>query len=108
MLVTPIAALYLRGAQVIEADDWDIIVGFWVISAGLAMLALFAFRLQDSISRNFSIQEAIDIIEAVLFTELMTCAALFTFAWLNGIPRSTPFIHGALLAAGLIAARIFV
>ena len=41
--------------------------------------------------------------EAVLFAELMTCAALFTLRRLDGIPRSMPLIHGLLLAGGLMA-----
>ena len=35
----------------------------------------------------------------------MTCTALFTLTRLDGIPRSTPFIHALILAAGLVASR---
>ena len=107
-LVTPGLALYLRGAQVLIQDDWVAIGQYWVISAGFALLAFYSFRLQDAINRNFSVQEAIDILEAVLFTELMTLALLFTISRLDGIPRSTPLAHGLLLGGGLIAARMFV
>ena len=107
-LVTPGLALYLRGAQVLIQDDWVAIGQYWVISAGFALLAFYSFRLQDGINRNFSVQEAIDILEAVLFTELMTLALLFTISRLDGIPRSTPLAHGLLLGGGLIAARMFV
>ena len=81
---------------------------YWLLSAGFAILALFAFRLQDGMTRYFSVHEALDIAEAVLFAELMTFAALFTLTHLDGIPRSMPLIHGLLLAAGLLAARVFV
>ena len=64
------------------------------------------FRLQDGMTRYFSVHEALDIAEAVLFAELMTFAALFTLTHLDGIPRSMPLIHGLLLAAGLLAARV--
>ena len=57
-------------------------------------------------SRNFSVHEAIDIVEAVLLTVLMICAVLFTLTRLDGIPRSTPLTHGLILAAGVIATRI--
>ena len=79
-----------------------------MLSAGFATLALFAFRLQDGMTRYFSVHEALDIAEAVLFAELMTFAALFTMTHLDGIPRSMPLIHGLLLAGGLLAARVFV
>jgi hypothetical protein len=83
-------------------------VYYWVLSAGFAIVAFFAFRLQDGMTRHFSVHEALDIAEAVLFAELMTFAVLFTLTRLDGIPRSMPFIHGLLLAGGLLAARVFV
>src|SRR2546430_14208808 len=79
-----------------------------MVSAGFAILAFFAFRLQDGMTRYFSVHEALDIAEAVLFAELMTFAVLFTLTRLDGIPRSMPLIHGSLLAVGLLAARVFV
>src|SRR2546429_2017871 len=105
-LVSPILALYLRDVDV--NADWSVIASYWVLSAGFAILAFFAFRLQDGMTRYFSVHEALDIAEAVLFAELMTFAVLFTLTRLDGIPRSMPLIHGLLLAGGLLAARVFV
>src|SRR5216110_1262374 len=105
-LVSPILALYLRDVDV--NADWSVIASYWVLSAGFAILAFFAFRLQDGMTRYFSVHEALDIAEAVLFAELMTFAVLFTLTRLDGIPRSMPLIHGLLLAVGLLAARVFV
>jgi lipopolysaccharide/colanic/teichoic acid biosynthesis glycosyltransferase len=99
-------ALYLRDVDV--NADWSVIASYWVLSAGFAILAFFAFRLQDGMTRYFSVHEALDIAEAVLFAELMTFAVLFTLTRLDGIPRSMPVIHGLLLAGGLLAARVFV
>src|SRR5262249_10706372 len=62
--------------------------------------------LQDTITRHFSVYEALDIAEAVLFAELMTCGFFFTLTRLDGIPRLLPVYHGLLLAAGLILTRI--
>ena len=84
------------------------LIYYWLFSAGFAILALFAFRLQDGMTRYFSVHEALDIAEAVLFAELMTFAALFTLTHLDGIPRSMPLVHGLLLAVGLLAGRVFV
>src|SRR6266480_207762 len=107
-LVTPILALYLRDVDIQSTADWSVIASYWVLSAGFAILAFFAFRLQDGMTRYFSVHEALDIAEAVLFAELMTFAVLFTLTRLDGIPRSMPLVHGLLLAVGLLAARVFV
>jgi lipopolysaccharide/colanic/teichoic acid biosynthesis glycosyltransferase len=88
--------------------EWIGLVYYWILSSGFALVAFFALRIQDGMTRNFSVHEALDIVEAVLFVELMTCAAMFTITRLDGIPRSMPFIHGMLLAGGLIAARMVV
>jgi lipopolysaccharide/colanic/teichoic acid biosynthesis glycosyltransferase len=107
-LVSPIAALYLRDVDIQSNADWSVIASYWVLSAGFAILAFFAFRLQDGMTRYFSVHEALDIAEAVLFAELMTFAVLFTLTRLDGIPRSMPLVHGLLLAGGLLAARVFM
>jgi lipopolysaccharide/colanic/teichoic acid biosynthesis glycosyltransferase len=106
-LLSPILALYLRDADIVLRADWNVI-DYWVLSSAFALLGFFAFRLQDGITRYFSVQEALDIVEAVLFAELMTVVALFTLTRFDGIPRSIPLTHGLLLAAGLIAARMVV
>src|SRR6266849_6987914 len=107
-LASPILALYLRDPDIVFRADWSVISYYWLFSSGFALLAFFAFRLQDGMTRYFSVHEALDIAEAVLFAELMTFVALFTLTRLEGIPRSMPLIHGLLLAGGLLAARVFV
>ena len=103
----PILALYIRDTGgLFERGDLTAVLQYWGMSAGFALMAFFAFRLHDGITRHFSFQEAIDVAEAVLFAQLLTCAVLFTWSRLDGIPRSAPLIHGLLLGAGLIAARI--
>ena len=59
-------------------------------------------------TRYFSLHQALDVAEAVLFAELMTFLALFTLTRLDGVPRSIPIVHGLLLLMGLLAARIFM
>src|SRR5262249_50115100 len=73
-LASPIVALYLRDVDVAFKADWSVIANYWVLSAGFAILSFFAFRLQDGMTRYFSVHEALDIAEAVLFAELMTFA----------------------------------
>jgi lipopolysaccharide/colanic/teichoic acid biosynthesis glycosyltransferase len=107
-VVSPIVALYVRDVEILLQPDWTVVSYYWALSSGFALLAFFALRLQDGMTRYFSVHEALDIAEAVLLAQLMTCAALFTLTRLDGIPRSMPLIHGLILVAGLIAARLVV
>jgi lipopolysaccharide/colanic/teichoic acid biosynthesis glycosyltransferase len=107
-LTSPIVAIYLRDAEKLLHSDLTVVLYYWILSSGFALLAFFALRIQDGMTRNFSVHEALDICEAVLFAELMTCGALFTLTRLDGIPRTTPLIHGLVLAAGVLAARVIV
>jgi lipopolysaccharide/colanic/teichoic acid biosynthesis glycosyltransferase len=106
-LASPILALYLRDASIFIQADWRVAAYYCLLSSGFTLLAFFAFRLQDGMTRYFSAHELLDIVEAVLFAQFMTGGVLFTLTRLDGIPRSTPLINGLLLAAGIIAARVY-
>jgi lipopolysaccharide/colanic/teichoic acid biosynthesis glycosyltransferase len=105
-LSSPVVALYLRDPDILSRPDWTGIGYYWLFSSAFALIAFAALRLQDGMTRYFSVHEALDVAEAVLFAELMTFAALFTVTRLEGIPRSMPLTHGLLLGGGLIAARL--
>jgi lipopolysaccharide/colanic/teichoic acid biosynthesis glycosyltransferase len=107
-VVSPVLALYLRDPDLVFRADWEVLGYYWLFSSGFALVAFVALRLQDGMTRYFSVHQALDIAEAALFTELMTFVTLFTLTRLDGIPRSMPLTHGLLLAGGLIAARIAV
>ena len=107
-VVSPVLALYLRNADIVFRGEWEVLGYYWLFSSGFALVAFVALRLQDGMTRYFSVHEALDIAEAALFTELMTFVSLFTLTRLDGIPRSMPLTHGLLLAGGLIAARMVV
>jgi lipopolysaccharide/colanic/teichoic acid biosynthesis glycosyltransferase len=72
-----------------------------------SLVGFFIFRVQDQIAYHFSFHDAFDIVKAVAFTELTACIILFLLTRLEGVPRSTPIIHGLLLTAGLVAGRTF-
>jgi lipopolysaccharide/colanic/teichoic acid biosynthesis glycosyltransferase len=105
-LVSPLLALYVGDALVLAQQNWSIVALYCALSSGFAIVAFLAFRLQDGITQNFGAHDALDVAEAVLVAELMTCGFLFTLTRLDGIPRSIPLYHGLLLAGGLILARI--
>ena len=107
-VASPIVALYLRDAEILSRVPWSMVGSYWVVAVGFSVLAFLVFRIDDEIAHYFSVHGALDIIKAVAFAELSTCLVLFMATRLDGIPRSTPIIHGLILAAGLIASRMFL
>lgn len=105
-IASPPLALLVRDGAIFQFD-WTVAAYYCLFASGFALLSFFALRIQDGLPRNFSVQEFLYIVEAVLFTELMTCGVLFSLTRLDGIPRSMPLIHAALLGLGLIAGRLF-
>jgi len=106
-LATPLAALWLRDAPVLKID-WPAAALYCCIAFAFSLLAFLVFRIRDGLSHFFSVNDAIEAVKAVLFAELMTCLVLFSASRLEGIPRTTPFIHALLLTAGLISVRAIV
>ncbi len=107
-LACPILALYLRDAEIVSRAEWSVVGAYWILASGFSLLGFLIFRIHDEIAHYFSVHGMLDIAKAIVFAELASCIVLFLLTRLNGIPRSTPLIHGLLLAAGLIAIRMFV
>jgi lipopolysaccharide/colanic/teichoic acid biosynthesis glycosyltransferase len=103
--LSPLLALYVREAYILSYDGAIITVIYCLVSLAFSLIAFAAFGVRDALPRYFSVHDAIDLTKAVVVAELMTCIVLFTFTRLEGIPRSTPVIHGLILAAGLITVR---
>ena len=81
---------------------------YCAIAFASSLVAFLVFRTRDGMTHLFSVNDALDVAKAVLFSEFFTCLALFSLTRLDGIPRSTPLIHALLLTAGLLSARAFV
>ena len=107
-LGSPILALFLRDPDIFSRTDATMLTLFWLCSGIFSLLGLFVFRVRDGVTRYFSMHDALNIAKAVLFSEVMTCLLLFTLTRLDGIPRSTPFIHAMLLALGLYGVRLII
>src|SRR5215510_6058446 len=103
--LAPLLALYLRGAYLLSDQGVHLAILFCSISVVFALLAFLAFRVNDGLSRYFSVHDAINILRASVAAGVMTAIVLFTFTRLEGIPRSTPIIYVFILATGLITAR---
>ena len=105
--LSPLIALYVRDAYILSYEGVQTVALYCVMSGLVAIIAFLIFRLHDGMTRYFSVHDALDVVKAVIFAELVTGVLLFTVTRLDGIPRSTPLIHALVLGAGLIAARTF-
>jgi lipopolysaccharide/colanic/teichoic acid biosynthesis glycosyltransferase len=106
-LASPLLALYFRDAYILSFDGALDTAIYCLISLAFSLVAFATFRIGDGMTRYFSVHDSVDVAKAVLMASLLTYISLFTFTRLDGIPRSIPFIHALILAAGLIAARTF-
>lgn len=107
-LVTPLFALWIRGAPVLSPSDWPGALIYCAISFATAVIAFLMFRVRDGMTPLFAVHDAIEVAKAVLLSEFMTCLVLFSATRLDGVPRTTPLIHALLLAAGMIIARAYL
>jgi lipopolysaccharide/colanic/teichoic acid biosynthesis glycosyltransferase len=106
-LVSPLLALFFREAYILSTDVWATVL-YCAVTFVCSLIAFSALRIQDGMSRYFSVHDAIQIMKAVLAAELMSGIVLFTLTRLEGIPRGAPVMHALILAAGLVMARTFV
>ena len=106
--LSPLLALCLRNAPVLSKQGVMSAVAYCVVSLIFSLTAFTAFRIHSVVPRYLNVGDITDLAKAVLLGELMTCAVLFTFTRLDGIPRSTPAIHALVLGGGLVAARALV
>jgi len=107
-LVTPVLALWVRGAPVLSLSDWPAALLYCAISFAAAIVAFLMFRVRDGMTPLFAVHDAIEIAKAVLVSEFVTCLVLFSATRLDGVPRTTPLIHALLLAAGMVIARAYL
>src|ERR1700693_2854918 len=101
--LSPLIALYVRDAYILSYERVQNVALYCVISGLVAILAFLVFRLHDGMTRYFSVHDALDVVKAVVFAELVTGVLLFTVTRLDGIPRSTPIFLPLVLGAGALA-----
>jgi lipopolysaccharide/colanic/teichoic acid biosynthesis glycosyltransferase len=103
-VLSPLLALWVRDAPVLSAVSHSLFL-YWACCTIFSLFSFSIFRLEHKGLRYFSVDDIFDILKAVVVAELLTAATLFSFTRLEGIPRSTLFIHALILAAALVAAR---
>jgi lipopolysaccharide/colanic/teichoic acid biosynthesis glycosyltransferase len=106
--VAPLVSLYLSGAYALwlGGDGYPIVALYCAVSALCSILAFLFFRLEEGMSRYFSVHDVLNICKAVGAGEVLTVIVLFAITRLEGIPRSAPVIHTLLLAASLVTSRV--
>jgi exopolysaccharide biosynthesis polyprenyl glycosylphosphotransferase len=105
-LLSPLLALWVRDAAVLSAVSFSLFL-YWACCTIFSLLAFSIFRIEHKVRRYFSVDDIFDIAKAVVAAELLTAVAMF-FTRLEGIPRSTLFIHALILATALVAARMTI
>ena len=106
--LSPLLALYFGDSYLLSSDGALAAFLYCGVSLIFSILAFLAFRLDDGITRYFSVYDALNIMKAVVAAGLMTSLVLFTITRLAGIPRSTPVLQVLILAAGLLTARMIM
>src|ERR1700730_14759674 len=101
---SPLLALWLRDAPVLSDGSYSLYF-YCACSTIFSLISFSVFRLEHRSVRDFAVDDIFDIVKAVIIAEVLTAIALFSFTRLDGIPRSTLFIHSLILAAALIASR---
>src|ERR1700687_21901 len=102
--VSALLALWLRDAPVLSDGSYSLYF-YCAGSAIFSLISFSVFRLEHQSARYFAVDDIFDIVKAVVLAELFTAFAFFSFTRLDGIPRSTFFIHSLILIAALIATR---
>src|SRR5512132_2478898 len=77
--LAPLLALYVRGAYILSEEGAAIAAVYCSISFVFALVAFLTFRVNDGISRYFSVHDAINILKASAVAGVMTAVVLFTF-----------------------------
>src|ERR1035437_615219 len=99
---SPLLALYFREAYILKYEFAFTVALYWAISVGFTLIAFLVFRLHDRISRYFSVHDALDVMKAAAFSQLMTTVMLFTSGGVWGFPPRGPGFNSLIWGGGLV------
>jgi lipopolysaccharide/colanic/teichoic acid biosynthesis glycosyltransferase len=106
-IASPMIALYLSDAYLLATGTGWVPVGIYsILSILFSGMAFLFFRTERGVLRHFSVDDALELSKAVAAAMVLTCVADFALTRLEGVPRSTPIIHGLILLTGLILVRV--
>src|ERR1700730_1269990 len=77
--VSLLLALCFRDAYILSFNGAATTALYCAISLVFSLIAFSAFRISDGMSRFFSVQDALNVVKAVVAAGVMTSVVLFTF-----------------------------
>jgi lipopolysaccharide/colanic/teichoic acid biosynthesis glycosyltransferase len=108
-IAAPFLALALRDPIILEQSDGFGDFGpayqYAFTTMFFAFVSFLVFRISDSMSHLFSVNDVLAICGAVMTTVASSSLTLFVLTRMDGVPRSTPLIYALVLGAGLTVAR---
>jgi lipopolysaccharide/colanic/teichoic acid biosynthesis glycosyltransferase len=104
--LAPAIALVARDPVLFSWSQLDSSLIYVGVSALLTAASFIWFRLSHSVSRYFSVDDALSVLKASAVAVGVTVVICFLLWRLDNIPRSVPITHFAILSAGNIAGRM--
>ncbi|MBX6426611.1 MAG: sugar transferase [Variibacter sp.] len=104
-VASPFLAVLIRDPSILKTGAGKEPLIYAGVSAVVTIASFLWYRLGHSVSRFFSVAEALTIIKASAAAVLCTLIVCFLLTRLDNIPRSVPVIHFIVLAGGTLAAR---
>src|SRR5262245_27070303 len=96
-LISPLISLWIRNGPVLSLGRCETVVIYSAIASASSLFAFLVFRIRDGMTPHLlSVNDALEVMKAVLLSEFLTYLAVFSLTRLDGIPRSTPLIHALL------------
>lgn len=112
IIFSPFLALGLRGRDYLYFGELPLSPSSTLIYALMTILVtIFVFitlRVSEGITHLFSSRDALNILIAVILSEMVTITVVFSISRLDGVPRSVPLIHGLVILLGLLLYRITI
>lgn len=109
-MVAPALALALRDPGLLDPGDSLFTVRpayvYAFVTTATAIPAFLLFRINDGMSRFFSLHDVVSACAAVATAVGSSSVLLFMLNRLDGVPRSTPIICALVMSAGLLVARL--
>lgn len=105
-VIAPILALASRDIDLFSHEQLTTSLIYIGVSSVLTAASFIWFRLSHSVSRYFSVDDALNVVKASAVAVGLTVVVCFLLWRLDNIPRLVPLVHFAVLAIGNIVGRM--
>jgi lipopolysaccharide/colanic/teichoic acid biosynthesis glycosyltransferase len=112
IILSPFIALGLRGRDYLYFGQLPLSPSSTLIYAVITILVtvfvFIALRVSEGITHLFSSRDALNILTAIMLSEMVTITVVFSISRLDGVPRSVPLIHGLVILFGSLIHRLTI